>query len=231
MSCLVPLMVFIPKNSDSIAMLHMICRPSFKCLMLHWQTCSPASHQGVPRRAGAGWLPSEADYKSLKRWGNKWWRKKKGEGVRLVWARPPEGATGEGEMTETHGGRQRDQEKWQWTIKDRKENRKPKHYGVESEEREAVETNGVIWRWNKYGREERGSKSRWNGAKDQRYLSGGEKERRQKWSERDWKMHFFFRTSRLTFTFRPDLVKLLPWAYPTDHMSFPPKVIGKKRKK
>lgn len=31
-----------------------------------------------------------------------------------------------------------------------------------------------------------------------------------------------FRTSLLTFTFRPGWVELLPWAYPTDNMTFPP---------
>lgn len=42
---------------------------------------------------------------------------------------------------------------------------------------------------------------------------------------------FLFGTSLLTFTFRPDWVERLPGAYPTDNVTFLPKVVGKKREK
>lgn len=77
---LLPPVVFRPKTAGSIAMLPVICRPSFKCLMPRWQSRSPAIHPGGPQPPSTGWMPhlSEADYrctqtliKSSKRWGNK----------------------------------------------------------------------------------------------------------------------------------------------------------------
>lgn len=52
----------------------------------------------------------------------------------------------------------------------------------------------------------------------------GERGRRHKTQEIEGerqKSAFFLRTSLLTFTFRPDWVELLPWAYSTDNMTFP----------
>lgn len=49
---------------------------------------------------------------------------------------------------------------------------------------------------------------------------GGEGEEDRKLRERDRKVHFLKNISTDIY-FRPDWVELLPWAYPTDNMTFP----------
>ncbi len=129
LSCLLPSVVSGPETEGSIAMLWVICRPGFKCLIPRWQTQSPAIHPGGPNQAGAGWVPhlSEANYrctqtliKRSKRWGNKSpltgrlykplhpksQGRSRGKFSRSQATLGAEcKATGEGKMTEKHCGR------------------------------------------------------------------------------------------------------------------------------
>lgn len=81
--CLHPTVVFRSKTAGSIAMLSVLCRPSFKCLMPRWQTRPPATHPGGPLQAGAGGMPhlSEADYRCTQTLI----KSSKGEEINLPW--------------------------------------------------------------------------------------------------------------------------------------------------
>lgn len=83
--CLVyfPLWFSDPKNAGSIAMLRVICRLSFKCLMSRWQTRSPAIHPGGQSRLVQGeCLTFQRQITDAHR---PWSRAPKGERINLPW--------------------------------------------------------------------------------------------------------------------------------------------------
>lgn len=113
--CLFPVVFSRPMTTGSIAMLRVICGPSFKFLMPRWQNQSLAIYPGGQTQAGAGWMLHllEADYRStqtliklpaLKGDGINLQRQEgcvslysphcNGcKGAKLVWVRPPEGGS------------------------------------------------------------------------------------------------------------------------------------------